>query len=225
LSPKAEGYDRIVGFTRQHGISTDEFNNTLELLRISKSDPNRAFDLVSGILQNLAQKTGKALSPELQERIRLGHINEQDARRLSQSEAEAKLARERAEAATTGAAEQQRAEAWNTQVESVTTAVNEWSNAKRTSDPDWSLKEPHYVRALRAEVGGLTVETYPKTKQEAIAFVEGIVKQVDKDLKPFKKPKPAVDPPVSGEGSSSRNQAEPKNAVEAARLALAKMTG
>jgi hypothetical protein len=92
VAPKAEKLDRILAHLEKNQISTSEFDNSIEVMRLIKHEPDRAFEVLTPIYQELARRTGRVVPADLVEQARLGHLSEQHAQELSRSRAQAPLA-------------------------------------------------------------------------------------------------------------------------------------
>ncbi len=223
--PKAEGYDRITAHLRLHDIAPQEFDNAVEVTRLIKHEPERALEVLIPLMQELYRKTGRIIPAELQERVRLGHLQQQDALQITQAQAREQLARENVERdnrrrETADQERQQRS--LQERVNSNALAVDQWAKAKAASDPDWLTKQPLIAEAMELELRRAGPNGYPKNGAESVALVERSLAAVETRLKSFQ-PKPQQIKPVTGQGASPRTEAVPKNAVEAARQALAKL--
>jgi hypothetical protein len=225
LRPKADGYDRITAHCREHDISPQDFDNAIEVTRLVKHEPERALEALIPLMQELYRKTGKIIPPELRERVRLGHLQEQDALALTQAQARERLAAERAEVENRrrAAADQDRQKAeWDRTVASNAQTATQWDQAKTASDPDWLTKQPLVAEQMELELRRAGPQGFPKNGMEVAALLEKSLKAVETRLKSFQ-PRPQQIKPVNGQGASSRATAEPKDAVEAARMALQKL--
>ncbi len=213
LKPKAEVHDKIVNHLLTNDISTTEFDNAIEVTRLIKHDPDRALEVLVPLMQELYRKTGRVLPPNLQERVRLGHL-----------QARERLAAERAEAdqRKREQADQERQQrGLQERVNGNAQAVDQWAKAKATSDPDWLTKQPLIAEVMELELRRAGPNGYPRNGAESVALVERSLAAVEQRLKSFA-PKPQQIKPVTGQAASSRATAAPKDAVEAAFLALQK---
>lgn len=225
LKPKAESFDRITSHLRQNKIDDTEFSNAVEVTRLIKHEPEKALPHIEQLYRHLLIATGRVLPTELQERVRAGQIQEQDAREITRARAEAQRAQQRqqqteAERVAEQAAQQQRE--FQRDFTDGVTAVDEWAKAHAGSDPDWSTKQTLVAEQFELECHrAISTGNPPKNRKDAVALAEKALKSVEDRLKTFA-PKPKALSVVQG-NASPRMQAEPKNAVEAAKYALANM--
>ncbi|WP_137389152.1 hypothetical protein [Rhodoligotrophos defluvii] len=218
VKPKAENFDRFVNYLQSNDLSAEDVENTLGIAAmIKKGDAAGAYQKVLPIFQKLAQAVGAVLPPQYQERVRLGHLSEQDARQLVQTEATARLSQyqlQRHQQMAQAQAERQQLERLTAEVVS---AGDSWAQTKAQSDPDWSLRKDLVVELIGAE---LRQRGVPPTAQDVYALCEEVDKRVRERLKPFAAPKREMRP-VTGVGSSPRSTPEPKNTLDVLNNTLA----
>lgn len=217
LSGKAQQYDQIDGYIKRNGLSRDDVNVGFEVMGMMKSDPVKALERLTPIVQQLQQLVGDVLPAELQERVRLGYISEADARSLNRSQRGEVLAREQTQRVQQQTTEQRETERVQGLVRDVSSTVSEWEKGKSSSDPDWHLKQGRVDQLVRLEV---YEKGYPKTAKEAVAMVNGIYDTVTKEIRKLG-PRPQALTPVSGT-TSTQTAAAPKNMLEAIQAGLRK---
>jgi hypothetical protein len=216
LTPKVREYDRLVGFMKQNDMTPGEFSSGVELMALMKTGQyEEAYKRLTPIVQQLQGLVGEVLPADLQERVRLGYIAEQDARELHRSRTQTELVKQRAEQAQQKATEDREKERTQTIVRDVASTVSEWERAKKASDPDWNLKHARIDQLVRLKV---YEEGYPQTKDAAVKMVEAIYADVTKEMRSLA-PKPQEKQSVSGR-SSSQTVAEPTNMLDAIRIGL-----
>lgn len=220
LQPRAEQNDRLVAYMRENEITAQELNNVLEITRvINAGDYSKALQLVAPIYQELASRAGEVIPKDLQERVRLGHISEQDARELNRNRAAAEAARQRETRQAERSAQAEEERRVQTMVGTATKAADDWAKEKAKSDPDWHLKQDQVVEQIRLMLFDVGRDGYPKTAQEAVALSEKALKKVEDRLKMLR-PKPTEVRPVTGNSVSPHAKAEPKTLMEAVSSAL-----
>jgi hypothetical protein len=222
LQPRAEQFDRIISYMRDHSIKAAEFDNALEITAlINSGNYSRALEVLGPIYREVAAKAGLVLPDDLAEDLRLGRIDERRARELSQARANAKAAEERETRSRerTEAEESQRQIA--EMVNNAARAVDDWAKAKATSDPDWHRKQQDVADAVDLEIRRLGPKGYPKTKQDAVAICERALKTVEDRIKAWK-PKPEVKRAPNGTFASPTAMPKPKSYEEAIEQALAR---
>ncbi len=212
---KAELFGRIETFADQNGLSGEDVEGLLEIGALVRGDPFKALDRLTPIYSELLKRTGHVLPAPIQERVQQGYLTEEDARRLVQAETKAALARER----QTASDEQLNADRLRSQAQvhvgNVKSAATEWEATRKSNDPDWSLKQPRVAELVELEVHR---NGYPTSTADVVKMLNDIEKKVSDELKRFS-PKPREVIPAKG-GASSGATAEPKTALEAARIAL-----
>lgn len=216
FAPKAAEYDKIVEFMRKSKLSQQDMNVLFELGALVRGDPEKALERLTPIYQQLQQLVGDVLPAELQERVRLGYISEQDARELHRSRTSAKLANTRAQETQRETAEQQEQNRRAGIVRDVSSAVSDWETAKKTSDPDWPLKAARIDELVRLEV---YEKGYPQTQKAAVEMVEKIYDSVTKELRKLS-PRPTAKDTAKPGGSSASTVAEPKSLLDAIRIGI-----
>lgn len=220
LSPKAEQLDKIVTHLRTHGIAPQEFDNAIEITRLVKHDPDKAFEIVGQLFQSLAQRTGKSIPPELLDRVQNGEMAEDAARELSQARAR-EAERQRTESERREREERDNQErAWKERVDTVTAASEQWAKQKASSDPDWNLKQQDVADQVQLELSRGGPEGYPKDANEVVALAERALKKVEDRIRAYR-PKPQEHRPNTGQAASPRAQPEPKTFLEAVQMAVA----
>jgi hypothetical protein len=217
IRPKAESFERIDNFVKQNRLTPQDVDVILEIGALMRNDPFAAVKRLEPIMHQLWQITGQVLPPDLQERVRLGYLAEQDAQELVRARNQASLlqgqTREQAEKTERDTRERQVFE-----LVSVTRkAANEWDAARRTSDPDWSLKHTRVAEKLKLSI---MEEGYPGSAQAAVERLDKILTTVNQEFTALR-PRPQEVRPVRG-GASPLASTEPKTAFEAAQRALAR---
>lgn len=219
LAPKAEQLDKIVTHLRTNGIQPQEFDNAIEITRLVKHEPDKAFEIVGRLYQSLAQRTGRAIPQELLERVQLGEMSEQSARELSEARARETERQKREQERGEREAREREERAWNERVSTVTAATEQWAKAKAGSDPDWNLKQDLVAEQVKLELADRGLEGYPKTPQDAVAMADRALKKVEDRLMTLR-PKPQPRTPTNGQAASHRSQPEPESMLDVVRMAV-----
>lgn len=221
LMPKAEGYDKLVGYMQEHRIQPAEVDNALDINRlINAGSYDQALEKITPIYQALQQKAGAVLPEDLAEEVRLGYITEDKAQelqrlRVQQQNAQAQAASEQEQTEATN-----QAQAWEKQVSTAVEAVNSWAEQKKGSDPDWHQKQQDVSDQIELVISRGGAEGYPKTAEEAVAIAEEALKVVEAKLKKLR-PKPTAQKAAQGHGASPRSVAQPKSMMDAIDQAIA----
>lgn len=215
LEPKAKAYDQIADFAKQNRLSSEEVGIVLELGADIRNNPAKAFERLTPIYRKLAETVGAVLPDDLQERVNLGYITKEDAAELAKLRSTTTLHEQRQKEQQQETEQEQRQRQQQAHVDECRKTANAWEAAKKGSDPDWNLKQEEIGRRLKLSLyeGG-----YPPTQEGVVKMLDGILKEVNDSFARFR-PRPAEKRPVLGT-ASSRSNAEPKSALEAAELAL-----
>lgn len=216
IRPKAQQFEALEEFAATSRISMAQVAEAVELAALANgSDPEKALDKLIPIVQQLMQTTGRTLPDDIKERVRLGYIGEEEAKRLVRSEAEATRAREaaaRAEEERQSQAEANRLA--NLKTMSEQTAAD-WEASRKRSDPDWQSKQSRFGELIKVEV---YENGFPQSKEAVVKMLNGIAAKVDADFARFT-PRPREVRSITG-AASTKASTEPKSSKEAALMAL-----
>ncbi|HEY5798480.1 MAG TPA: hypothetical protein VIU82_26045 [Bosea sp. (in: a-proteobacteria)] len=216
VRPKAQQFEAIEEFAASSRISMKQVGDAIELAALANSDnPEAALDKLIPIVQQLMQTTGRTLPDDIKERVRLGYIGEEEAKRLVRSEAEATRAKEAA--AREREERESQAEAnrlANLKTMSETTAAD-WEAARKRSDPDWQSKQSRFGELIKVEV---YENGFPQSKEAVVKMLNGIATKVDADFARFT-PRAREVRPITG-AASTKAISEPRTSQEAALMAL-----
>lgn len=219
VQPKVEQFERIERLMVEHQATPEHLSNALALTgMINRGEYDRVIPVLENVLNNLREQVGDVLPPELKQRVDLGYLTEDDAKKLNRAQAQAQRLTDaqRRDAEARQQAEQQRA--FNEVATAAAQTADAWAKEQATSDPDWKLKadfiQSELQRTLLAEP-----DKYPKTPQEARALLDRIKKDVDSRVGRFA-PQAKPMQPVTGGAPSARSVAEPQTSLEALERAL-----
>jgi len=214
---QAKQFEPVAQRAQQFRLTTEEQLISFELGGLLKTNPEAAKARLAPIMAKLEELTGNVLPPDLQERVALGYISEQDAKELNVTRT--RLARNEGQTAAEredrAAEDEQRTR--TAHVNDARDVGNNWETAKKASDPDWPLKQERVAELIKLEV---YEKGFPKAKADVQRMLDGIYDKVSKEVSRFA-PRPKSVRAVTA-NASSRATAEPKTALEAARLALAR---
>ncbi len=218
LRPKAQSFDKIDEYIRQSRISNEDFAVLLEIGALVRNDPFTAYERLSAITAQLAKVTGHELPPDIQERVRLGYLSEEDARALVTSRNKAALVEQRAQEQTQQSQEEQRRTRVTAHVQTCRSTANQWEARHKATDPDWDQKQSRIGELIELEVYR---NGYPPTQEQVVAMLDGFLKQVNGEFARFR-PKPKEVRPTIGSASPRAGAAEPKTLMDAVNAALAR---
>jgi hypothetical protein len=223
LRPQAEQMDQLVGYMRQNQIKPEDLNSSMQITAlINTGKYEEALASLSPIINQLFSLTGRTLPPELQQEVETGYITPERAKELHRAKIAATQASEREKAAAERqAAASQKAEADQT-IAMYGTAATAWENSKKTSDPDWSMKQPLVQDMVEAEMLRIYQSDPSKLPRDAKgvnAMLDGILAKVEKTIAPFRPAVKAITP-VNGRPVSAGTTSKPGNLMEAVDQAL-----
>jgi hypothetical protein len=209
---KAE-FEKFSVAVREHQLSDDDVSVALRISGLMKKNPKEALQELQPIVQNLLRHVGYILPDDLQSDVQAGAISEQRAREL----AAARVQKEQGERQL----EEQRDTQEHSRVEQLRNqavrAADAWALEKKTSDPDWSLKQNRVTQLV--ELHFLKSKTFPQTEKEARDVFDAKLKEVESELKGLL-PKPKASTVISGNASHSATPA-PKSTLDVVRAAVA----
>lgn len=215
LEPKAKAYDQIADFAKTNRLSNEDVGIVLELGALIRNDPEKAFERLTPIYRKLAESVGAVLPDDLQERVNLGYLTKEDAAELAKLRSTKSLTETRMKEQNEQTEQERQRQQAEAHVGECRKTANAWEAARKGSDPDWNLKQEEIGRRVRLAV---LENGYPQTQDGVVKMLDGILKDVNDWLGRLR-PKPQEKRPVVGT-ASSRSNAEPKSALEAAELAL-----
>ena len=219
-SEKASRFDQIVGFAEANRLSNEDVSATFEIAALMKNEPEKAYEKVLPIFLHLSKLTGNVLPADIQEKVNLGYLPEQDARELVRLKTQTALSQERAAEQEKQAETERKLEAQRTLVREATDATAAWEEQRSKTDPDWSSKKELVLEFTRSEIA---TKGFPASKALMVELLNSVSARVDQQVARFR-PAPRAVTPVTG-ASSARASAEPTSAVEAAMMALQQMRG
>lgn len=221
LTQKAGDYDKIVGAITTAGLDNREVDELIEVGGLLKSSPQAALAKIEPVYQALKNVVGDVLSPELQERVRLGYLTEADAKELQRSKATAHIATQNAEKVAADAKAKKEFDERNSLVTTSIDAAERWEKQQADKDPDWHLKRKEVAEqvelAIVREANKRKAPYFP-TAEETVKLSAAALKTVNERLSRFKTKPNEIRPTTPG--ASPRSKAAPKTTREAIDLAL-----
>lgn len=224
VKPKVEQMDKLSGYMREHGIQEQHLDNALGLTAmINRGDP-AAIPVLENLLGHLRQVTGDVLPPELQKRVDLGYLTEDDAKNLHK----ANLRANRVEEQSKQERERGEADRRHKDAETVTRTAAEtadtWNAEQVKSDPEWNLKRDRVTEKMELEVHRRLrdqgPEGFPRTPQAVRELLDKAKADVEKELKLFRPAPKAINPSPTGGSASPRSVAKPASVMDAVNMAL-----
>lgn len=212
-------------FLTTNGIGSDEFAWLMEAARLTKRDPARAYEHLTPLIDQLRQHAGEVLPDDLRRDVEAGTLSSERARELARARNTLQV-RETvgAQDAERQAAERAQAD-FAAKVNAVASSLSSWEAQWKGSDPDFA----HLLPLVRDKIMFAVSEKQrrkggaPLSTEEALEIANAARKAVKEQLAGMNAP-PRSKSTVTG-GVAVRAAAEPKNAMEAARLGLARAHG
>lgn len=140
----ATRYRNVQGFLNKSGVSADEAAGALEIVALTKTDPEKAWAAIKPIVQDLLVKIGEVLPEDLKSRVASGELTQEAAQEIS---------RHRGKAATVEQGrtfEQQQREKADKEAhaKSITDAADAWEADKSAKDPNFAAKRESLFKEL-----------------------------------------------------------------------------
>jgi hypothetical protein len=221
--PKAEQYDRITSFMQQNQIQPQELDNSMAITALVSSGRYAdALKAIAPIYQELLVRTGNVLSDDLKQEVDAGYITANRAIELQRERMANKNAqdRERQQNERRDAEQHERFAKDRGQMYGQTATT--WENAKKSSDPDWSTKQPLVADRMEAELHRLRMTDptkLPSTPKAVHAFLDDVLKHVEDKIKVFR-PKATSKDHETGRPASAGAKTKPASYMDAINQAL-----
>jgi len=209
LKPRAEQYDKIMGFMRSNGLTPQEMAEGLRVMALMRNNPAEAYQSIQGYAQRLAEMTGDKLPDDVKERLESGLIDDDSAKELARLKAERRAAEEQAV--------RMQQEALVANQRAMHDAVATWEKRERAKDPDWDSK----YEMVKDRVVSIMSQERPANPSDAIKVASRALAEVNDRLRPLAGRSGNVRTPISSVSSSSTRQA-PRSLEEVVRMGLSK---
>jgi len=215
LRPRAEQYDLIVKQIRETGLDQNDLNAVFNIgTLLKKGDVFGARAALEPIWAQVNRLTGGKVPDDLLQDVATGRLAEERARELAVARAAAEVNANRQQLA----AREHEAKQAQALTSSLVDTVNAWEQTKARLDPDWKLKSPQIMQALKLS---LLEGNRPKSPDEAVKMAEKALEEVNGRIRAFRPAPRAIRPAVGGMAASHRsNPAEPKSMREVIDAAL-----
>ncbi len=212
LTSKAKQVDDLKGWIDQTGLAPEEFNAGLEIMALMRHDPLAALEKLKPYMVQLQQLSGEVLPKELQEKVDSQQISQEDAQALARARSEAAIAKQRGQTLQ----QQQEAMQQKNHHQQCWDAVNRWEEGFKKSDPDYSKKQKFITDRIRT----LMQSNPPSSPDGYVTLCNTAAEQITAEMRGLLPKAPAVAAKPASTSSSITAQAKPRNAMEAAKLAL-----
>lgn len=214
---KAERFDRIDEFMREHELTPQEVTQGFEIMALMKHDPGKALEMLAPQLEKLELATGRKLPEDLRKRVEDGAIDPEAAQEVARTRMELAAERHRlarAEQSVQAGREAEVAARQQEAVKAMRTAVEGWESEVKGRDPDY----PHMQSFITDRTRVLMQAAPPKTPDDAVALVKRAYDEVKASMRKVL-PRPAVRT-VTSDKTSTTATAAPKTTEQLIRAAL-----
>lgn len=220
---RAEKHDQLDAFLKQNRVSGEDFSNAVNIAAMIQTGRYEdAIKVVQPIFQELLNRTGRVIPEDLRQEVEAGYITQQRALELQQARMSNKNAQER-ERAEAEQRERDRAAREADSFERLyNSAAVSWENSKKTSDPDWSMKQQHLLDLVEVKlrrIAATDLSKAPRTDRDVHKFLDETLAEVEERIKPFR-PKPAAKGHESGPPASAGARSKPTSLMDAVNQAL-----
>jgi hypothetical protein len=215
VQPELDQHRQMQGFLQQAQLAPDDVNALLGVGAALRRGDYRAFlEGVTPYVLAAQEAIGIRYSPDLQQQVDEGLIDENTAREMTQTRHRAA----QAEARLNEVNQRQHVAQQQQGVDAIRSTVDNWEAAIRQRDPDYALMSD----AVRRYAQGLIQEHgLPRTPQDAVALTQAAYDEVKTMLgrtRPAPRPTRATPPGIHV--ATGTSAAAPRNMKEAVLQAL-----
>jgi len=169
LRPQAQRAQILDSFCQQNGIQAQELENALQYLRLRRSNPEQAYQLVKRDYEQLAQYAGDILPPDLQAEVGAGTISPERAREIARG----RMMQQHQQWTQQSFTQQQQ----QTHDQMIQGAINTWASSIRGRDTMFQPKgAPNAVDGkweyVDMKLSQLRMANPPQTMEQAIKLCE-----------------------------------------------------
>lgn len=213
--PLAERAKVLDSYLTANSIQPQEFQSALEYLRLLKTDPAKAYEMLKPTYEQLSEFTGEKLPQDLEARVAAGTIEPELARELATMRSKEKF----------NSIQQQQRGATIAQQEqhAIQGSIDSWAQAKMAADPDLRPKAANAVdgkwELVDMKLRSMRQMTPPRNAQEAVALVEKAYAEVNQFFGSVK-PQRSVKKPIQSQQSSQNASAVVKTGADVVRAIM-----
>jgi hypothetical protein len=206
----------LVAWTRDAGLNGDEVNTGLEIMRLMKNDPVKAWEALQPYVAQLQTVIGDVLPKDLQTRVDNGELSRDDALAISRSRSREGLSRAAAENAARKADEIRQSTETERFANAVGQSLTAWERNWQGRDPDYQRLQPYVMKEIKLAIAenGL-----PKSVQDAVKMADTALETVKNGLKSFIPARAERKPNVTG-GAGGSTTPQPKSTLDVIRNTL-----
>lgn len=211
FEPDAIEHRKVLGFMEANGLQGSEVAKGFEVMALIKTAPEKALVELEGWVDRLKLHLGAKLPPDLQAKVEDGSIDEATAKEVSLARNTAAQAKAR----VTQTDEERRAERETTHRNMCSVAVDEWSKQQAALDPDFGVKAPLVLDALKIRISD--ERRLPRDATEATQWAKDSLARINKTL--TGRLRTATKPTPSTSAAAPTVQPKPKTTLEAIQQA------
>lgn len=220
LEPAANNFVALQNWTRESGLTAEEFSTGLQIMAAMRGDPHKALELIAPYYLQLQQVTGEILPEDIQKMVDDGTIASVEvAKELAKNRSKAAHLAQQAEQAEQQNQDRAAYQASNEVKAALMDEATKWDAAWQQSDPDYEHKQPLVLMAIQNKVNELVAAgTPPKTRQDVRKISDDARRMVEERLRVGKPQKKEIKPVTNAHKQITPSA--PKTSYEAAQLAL-----
>jgi hypothetical protein len=226
-----QDFDYMVQGVQATGASPEQYGETLSWLAMFNSnDPaqqTKALELVENVAERLATLLGKdrtvgdplSAHADLKDAVAKGQVTPQYAKEIARTRNSSQF---RTQLTDNARQEQERQQAYDTELATARTALTELEGSLKSLDKDWDVKKPILVAALKPVFASIPPSQWKAKFEEAYRNLPAMNRPaVARPRVPENQPMRAGKNPAGGGSIKSG----PSSALEAVNAALAGMGG
>jgi len=212
LRPDADQFRKITSFMSEHDLSVEEVSRGFTVMSLLKNDPQKAYEVLSPIMDELRGIVGEKLPDDLRQKVEQGLVDEGTAKELARERNARAIEQSRTQRQNERNTEANAARAAGLMAD----AVNGWEREIKGRDLDYAKKRPMVEDRIRVLLNeARAAGKPPRTAEEAKAIAIKAYEDVSERLKSIVPRRQPTDPaPASGQ-SSTTAQPKPSNLFEA----------
>jgi hypothetical protein len=215
VKPLAERAKVLDNYLTANSIQPQEFQSALEYLRLLKTDPAKAYEMLKPTYEQLSEYTGEKLPQDLEARVAAGTIEPELARELATMRSKEKFNSVRQQQQGASIAQQEQ--------HAIQGSIDSWAQAKMAADPDLRPKAAGAVdgkwELVDMKLRSMRQATPPRNPQEAVALVEKAYAEVNQFFGSVK-PQRTVRKPLQSQQSSQNASAVVKTGADVVRAIM-----
>lgn len=217
LEPSAQTADQVTNYLRQNDIGRDDFLHTLEMAAaMRRGDFKTFYEGVIPYMRLAEEYLGIALPPDLQQRVREGHMTTQAAAAYSRERMDRAIAQSQQQRTQQQATSMQQQQQVARLADNVATTVNQWETRAAQSDPAFAQKRA----AIRDTMWAVVRERgSPTSAEHALVIANEAYRRVNQHYNSWVPPRRPTSRSPSSTGRITGAAPEAKTLGDAVRIA------